>query len=185
MNATQALNIQLAALVAVYGFPQVQKALARIDEERIAQVGKIGVDKEEREKPMARAKEARPRRSKKGVETLVQEAEIEPSVRSLVMEIGHAYERRTFLPDLWRVKKFLESEGIEAGKLRSRSAALRKVINVLARLSRHRLQDLLAESKDDRGELAILTDQILGRPASSAIAAKPSAEPATDSTTGR
>ena len=72
---------------------------------------------------------------------------------------------RNFSPIFWRVRKFLESEGIEASKLRSRSDALRKIIDVLACQPYQRLQDLLADSKCTKGELATLTDQILGEPA--------------------
>lgn len=161
MNATKALNIQLAALVAVHGLQRVQRALACIDDKRVAQVDALGVVKSEQETSEGGAKKTR---RKKGVEELIREAAIDPSVRSLVQEIGHAYERKAFLPDLWRVRKFLESEGVEASKVRSRDAALRKVIDVLARQSHRRLQDLLVESKCTRGELATLTDQILGKP---------------------
>lgn len=161
MNAAQALNIQLAALVAVYGFQRVQRALAGIDDERVARVDELGVDKNEHEAPPADAKQ---RRRKKSVEELVRETDVDLSIRPLVEEIGCAYERREFLPDMWRVRKFLESEGIDATKLRSRSAALRKIIDVLSRQPHRRLQDMLAGCKSSRGELAILTDQILGGP---------------------
>lgn len=172
MNAVQALNIQLAALVAVHGIQRVQKVLASIDDERVARVDEIGIDKDEREAPPADAKR---RRRKKSVEEFIREANVDSSIRPLVEEIGSAYEQGVFLPDLWRVRKFLESEGVEATKLRSRNAALRKVIDVLARQPHDRLQDLLVESKSGRGELAILTDQILGGPASGAKAAEPGA----------
>lgn len=165
MNPAQALNIQLAALVAVHGLQRVQKALASIDDERVARVDKLGVDKEERTVP-PRAN-ADHRRRKKSVEELIQEANVDSSIRHLVEGIGHAYEQKKFLPDLWRVRKFLESEGVEATKLRSRNDGLRKIIGVLARQPQDRLQALLMASKSNKGELAILTDQILGEAPSS------------------
>lgn len=170
MNAVQALSIQLAALVAVHGIQRVQRVLASIDDERVARVDELGIDKGEREAPPADAKR---RRRKKSVEELIREANVDLSIRPLVEEIGSAYEQGVFLPDLWRVRKFLESEGVEATKLRSRNAALRKVIDVLARQPHDRLQELLVESKSGRGELAIITDQILGSPAGGAKAAEP------------
>ena len=160
MNPAQALNIQLAALVAVHGLQRVQKALASIDDERVALVDKLGVDREER--TLSPRASANHRRRKKSVEELVQETNVDSSIRHLVEEIGYAYEQKNFLPDLWRVRKFLESEGVDATKLRSRNDALRKIIGVLARQPQDRLQALLVASKSNKGELAILTDQILG-----------------------
>ena len=165
MSPVEALNIQLATLVAVYGLQRVQRALASIDDERVARVDKLGIDNDER--TVAPSANTKHRRRKKSVEELVQEANVESSIRHLVEEIGYAYEQKNFLPDLWRVRKFLESEGVEATKLRSRNAALRKIIGVLARQPQHRLQALLVASKSNKGELAILTDQILGGPPSS------------------
>lgn len=162
MNATQALNIQLTALVAVHGIQRVQKALAHIEDGRVAQLDELGTPKNER---ATRARGVTKTKRKKSVDEIIRDADIDPSIRPLVRQIANAYERRAFLPDLWRVRKFLESEGVEAGKLRSRDAALRKVIDVLGRQPHSRLQDLLAESNTNRGPLAILTDQILGRPA--------------------
>ena len=170
MNNTQALNIQLTALVAVHGLQRVQKALAGIDDGHVAQLDKVGTAKNERKATAASSKKARRRKS---VDEIIREADIDPTVRSLVQELAHAYEQKSFLPDLWRVRKFLESEGVEASKLRSRDAALPKVIDVLAHQSHSRLQDLLAESKSSRGELAILTDQILGKPARGTSAGDP------------
>jgi len=182
MNATQALDIHLTALVAIHGHQRVQKALARIDDGHVARLDELGVDKDKQEMPDANTKKTR---RTKSLEEIIQEAHVDQSVRSLVQEIGHAYEQGTFLPDLWRVRKFLDSEGVEASKLRSRSAALRKVIAVLARQSHQRLQDLLVESKG-RGPLATLTDQILGSPTQGIRAAANPGTPgrSTDSTVG-
>ena len=166
MNATDALTIQLTALVAVHGLDRVQKALARVDDGCVARLDQLESNKVPHQRPAARAKMAR---RKKGVEELVQAAGIDPSADSLVCRIAHAYEQKAFLPDLWRVRRFLESEGIEASRLRSRSTALPKVIHVLARQPLHRLQEILAESKSSKGEFAILADHILGRPSSEAV----------------
>ena len=172
MNTTQALDIHLSALVTVHGLQRVRKAPARIDEHRVARLDEFRVNDDDRGMHATSAKRAR---RKKGIEELIQEADIDPSVRLLVQEIGHAYERKEFLPDLWRVRKFLESEGIEASKLRSRSDALRKIIDVLACQPYQRLQDMLAESKCTKGELATLTDQILGEPIGRPQATNPEA----------
>lgn len=172
MNTTQALDIHLSALVAVHGLQRVQKALARIDEHRVEKLDEFRVNDDDRGMHATSAKRTR---RKKGIEALIQEADIDPSVRLLVQEIGHAYERKDFLPDLWRVRKFLESEGVEASKLRSRSDALRKIIDVLACQTDQRLKELLADSKCTRGELATLTDQILGEPIGRSRATNPEA----------
>ena len=159
MNAAEALNIQLAALVAVHGLPRVQRALARIDNGQVPQLNNVGADKNPQERPASSAKKIRRR---KDVDELLDEAGVASSIRSLVADVAHAYEQKAFLPDLWRVRKFLESAGIDASNVRSRSAARPKVVQVLALQPRERLQELLAESKSNRGELEILTDHILG-----------------------
>lgn len=177
MRAAQALNIQLAALVAVYGLQRVQKALARIDDGSVEKLDELGVSKYRPETSETGGKTRR----KKCLDEVIKEADVDPRVRLLVHEIGLAYEQRTFLPDLWRVRKFLESEGVDASKLRSRSAALRKVVDVLARLSEQQLQDLLVESKGGRGQLATLTDHILGTPTTRGTTSPaPTAAPVSD-----
>lgn len=166
MNQAQALNVQLKVLVAVHGRRRVQEALAHIDDMDAAQLERElkNVDAKIREKASLSEDDPRKPRRRKDVAEYVQDAEVTPDVRPLVKRIAYAYESKAFLPELWAVRKFLESEGIDAANLRSRAAALPRVIEVLSRQPCKRLEDLLAQSEHSRGDLAILTDQILGRP---------------------
>ena len=166
MNQAQALSVHLKVLVAVHGRRRVQEALAHIDDIDAAQLERElkNADTKSRETADRSEDSARKPRRRKGVLEYIQESGVGPDISPLVKRIAYAYEGKTFLPELWMVRKFLESEGVDAANLRSRAAALPRVIEVLSRQPCRRLEELLAQSEHSRGDLAILTDQILGRP---------------------
>ena len=82
----------------------------------------------------------------------------------MIEQFASAYERKEYLSELWRVRRFLESEGVDAGKLRSRADALPKLIKVLATHPREKLEMLIAswEERGDRNDLALVANAILG-----------------------
>ena len=156
----QELRMQVLLWVAFYGRKQVLEELACVEDVDIAVV--------ERELQSIRrnvkAKVARKRttRRRKTARELVQDAAPSDSIRSLVERLAFAYEGKGFLPDLWRVKQFLESQEVAASKIRSRADALPKVVRVLSRLPCDELERLTAQLQSGRNDLSVLTDQILG-----------------------
>ena len=153
--ANQALTLRTKLLVAEYGRKRVIAALAQVEDVEYETI------KREVEAVRER-KSSRPRRQKTLPE-LLKEAEIDSRKFSLVERIACAYENKRYLPELWRVRKFLESHGIDASRIRTRTAALPLVIKVLGGSSEGELTEIVARLGGSvRGDLRIITDQILG-----------------------
>ena len=89
---------------------------------------------------------------------------MDPDIRPVMEQIALAYEAREILPEPWRVKDFLESEGIDRAKVRSRAEALPKVVAVLAGKAPARLETLLRRwpKHAQQGDLAMMAEAILG-----------------------
>lgn len=84
----------------------------------------------------------------------------------MIERIAVAYEAREILPEPWRVKDFLRSEGLDPRRVRSRADALPKFVSVLANKPRERLETLfgLWRRHAQVGDLGMLADAILGTP---------------------
>ena len=80
--------------------------------------------------------------------------------------LAHAYQDRQFLPELRAVKRFLESRGVPAEKLRSRSDALSTVLRALAECELDELKALNERKGMSGSDLGMITDQILGNTSS-------------------
>ena len=157
MRQDALLSIEARLLVARYGRRRVLETLATISSVDLA------VIQREMEAYEAKGKNKKPTRRKSSVEELLKKAHLNEETRPLVEKMAYAYESKEFLPKLQKVRRFLESEGVAADKLRSRASALPKVIDVLAHQSNDDLNKLVAESEtNDRGDLGIIADQILG-----------------------
>ena len=152
----QALALRTKLLVAEYGRKRVIAALADA----------VDVDLETIEREVDAVRERRPsrRRRRKSIQELLKEGRIKTETFAVVERIACAYENKRYLPDLWRVRRFLESRGIDASKVRTRTAALPLVIGVLGGLRQSELAEIeTGLSGSARGDLRIITDQILGR----------------------
>lgn len=158
MNAF--LNRQVRLLVKRYGRERVMEAVANAEEvER----------RQQRARPRPRTPPAgrrRPGKPRKSTLEVVEAAQVDPEVRPVIERIAVAYEAREILPEPWRVKDFLESEGLDRGKVRSRADALPKFVSVLAKKPRERLETLfgLWRRHAQVGDLGMLADAILGPP---------------------
>ena len=154
-TSNQALALRTKLLVAEYGRKQVIAALARVENAEF--------DTIEKEVEAVRKKKPSRRRRPKALGELLKEAKIDPQTFPLVKRIACAYENKRYLPDLWRVKRFLESHGVDASKLRTRATALPLFVKVLGDLSVSELTKMEAESSEPvRGDLGVIADQILG-----------------------
>ena len=149
------LDLRTRMLISEFGKQQVLEALATIED----------VDLHTVERELAACQE-RKRTSKvrrrKSVPELLDQVRVSADTRPALERVALAYESRQFLPDLSKVRNFLGERGVDPSKLRSRADALPKVLSVLARESANSLECLLASSRNDRGDLGILADHILG-----------------------
>ena len=151
----QALTLRTKLLVAEYGRKRVIAALAQAEDVEIETI--------EREVDAVRERRASRQRRPKTLPELMKEAKIDSERFSLVERIACAYENKRYLPELWRVRRFLESHGVDGSNVRTRTAALPLVVKVLGDLSESELSEMLArQSESVKGDLKIIADQILG-----------------------
>ena len=117
------------------------------------------------EREIESAKKRRPSRKRhpKAVSELLKEANIDSQTLPLVEQIACAYDNKRYLPELRHVRQFLEQHGVDASKLRSRTAASPLVIKVLGSLSESELTGMVTGLNEPvKGDLKIIADQILG-----------------------
>ena len=151
----QALALRTKLLVAEYGRKRVIAALAEAEDVEFETI--------EREVDAVRERRSNRHRRPKALPELLEEAEIDSQTFSLVRRIACAYENKRYLPELWRVRRFLESHGVDASKVRTRTAALPLVIKALGGLRESELTEIeTGLSGSVRGDLRIIADQILG-----------------------
>ncbi len=150
----QALALHTKLLVAEYGRKRVIAALAETE----------GVEFEAIEREIDAVRERKPsrRRRPKALTERLKEARIDSRTFSLVERIACAYQNKLYLPELWRVRRFLESHGVDASKVRTRTAALPLVIGALGGLHESDLIEIeTGLSRPVRGDLRVIADQIL------------------------
>lgn len=159
MNAF--LNRQVRLLVARYGREQVMEALSNAGEAEPPQ-RRSAAARSRPKNPPAR----HPRRPRKSPQEVVETARVRPEVRPVIERIAVAYEAREILPEPWRVKDLLRSEGLDPRRVRSRADALPKVVAVLAKKAPERLEILLSlwRKHAEQGDLAMFAEAILGPP---------------------
>lgn len=157
----QVLNLEVRLLVLRHGRRRLIEALASASEESVEALERQITELETRKKAS--------RRTKPAPHDLVAAAfagspEAEDRAQSLISK----YESRSFLPQLREVERFLEHAGIRHGKLKSRTAALPKVIQALAGMSQSQVAELLEVAAHDRAsDFALLANEIMRRDATS------------------
>ena len=154
--ANQALAIRTKLLVAEYGRKRVIAALAEAEDVKFETI--------EREVNAVRERRSNRRRRPKALAELLKAAKIDSETFSMVGRIATAYENKRYLPELWRVRRFLESHGVDAGKVRTRTAALPLVIKALGGLRESKLIEIESGLSGSArgGDLRIIADQLLG-----------------------
>ena len=151
----QALTLRTKLLVAEYGRKRVIAALAQVEDAEFETI--------EREVEAVKERRASRHRRPKTLPELLKEAKIDSERFSLVERIACAYENKRYLPELWRVRRFLESHGVDGSNVRTRTAGLPLIVKVLGALSENELNEMLGGlGASTKGDLKIITDQILG-----------------------
>lgn len=160
MNAT--LGRQVRVLLRRYGRDQVLEAVANAEAAKPPPQPAAVTRPRPKTAPAGR----RPKKPRKTPLEVVEAAQVRPEVRPVIERIAVAYEAREILPEPWRVKDFLESEGLDPGRVRSRAGALPKVVAVLAAKPRERLETLLRlwRKHAEVGDFGMIAEAILGPP---------------------
>ena len=152
------LDLELRLLIARHGRTRVSEALSAIGDVDVAGIN-TGIKAYEHKAERNRAQ----RRPRKTMAEMVRDAHPKSfEARSLLEELGRAYEGKEFLPELREVRRFLESRGSSATTFRSRADALPTVLRVLALCALDELQALHNKRRDRGSDLGIITAQILG-----------------------
>ena len=146
---SRTLTLRTKLLVAEFGRKRVIAALAQAEDVEFEAI--------EREvQGISKRRSSRSRRVKT-VPELLRDAKIDSDKYSLVEKVAFAYENRRFLPELWRVRQFLESS-----RIGSRAAALPAVVRVLGELTEKELIEILAGLNGPvKGDLRIIADHIM------------------------
>ena len=152
------LDLELRLLIARHGRTRVSEALSAIGDVDVGGIN-TGIKAYEHKAERNRAH----RRPRKTMAEMVRDAHPKSfEARSLLEELGRAYDSKEFLPELREVKRFLESRGSSATTFRSRADALPTVLRVLALCALDELQALHNKRRDRGSDLGIITEQILG-----------------------
>lgn len=149
------LQIDVQLLLLRYGRTRVLQALACVDE--------VSLEDLERQlesiQPRSRGKTTRANPS---VIQIVEEALQErPEVAEPLRKLAVDFENRTFLPHLRDVRRFLDRTGTSYGKLKSRAAATRIVIQTLAKLPPLELASLMQNSLNHDSDYELLARAIM------------------------
>jgi len=127
MEGDQVLTLRTRLLVAEYGRNRVLAALADAESAEFE-------DLEREVEALRERKSSRLRRRPKTLAELLEALKLDAEAHALVEEIGRAYEHKRYRRELWRVKRFLESHGVEGDKFRSRAAALPTLVGILGEM---------------------------------------------------
>ena len=162
------MNRQVRSLLARYGRKQVLEALANAEATEAPKRRAAGTARA-RPKNSPAGRTGRPRKTPLEV---VEAARVAPEVRPVIERIALAYEAKEILPEPWRVKHFLAQEGLDPDRVRSRADALPKVVDVLAKKPRERLETIFEgwRKHAEIGDLGMLAEAILGPRKASATA---------------
>lgn len=151
------LEIDIRLLVLRYGRQKVLRALAQLGEQTF--------DELEQQLRAVKQKSKVKRRAPSVMELVSSECSKRPDIAEPLRALAIRFENRTFLPHLRDLRRFLDPDGSSSRKLRSRSAAVPKLIRTLAKLTREDLLRLATEDKSaGEDDYAILARAIMGRP---------------------
>ena len=153
----QFLLLELRVLILQHGRRKVLEALAILGEQTVDQVEQEIVGSEQRRK-------ARTQRKPKSVaELIAATCKGRENIERPVSVLMTRYENRMFLPQLRNVERFLDRVGIRHGRLKSRVAAVPKIIEALSQLSEEELNGLYQDTASaEQTDFVLLAREIMG-----------------------
>jgi hypothetical protein len=150
------LELEVRLLILRHGRRRVLETLAAVSDQSIETV-------EQELRRLEDKKKAKSRKRKSSEELVSSAGEQRPEIKDRLATLIVRYENRVFLPQLREVERFLNHARVTHGKLKSRAAALPKVVEALSGLSVRELENLL-ETSSASGESAYsrLANEIMG-----------------------
>jgi hypothetical protein len=159
MSSPDSLKVQLRPLVARFGRTRVLQALRAVSETGVAQlepeIADAGVKKP-----------GKPPRQQKTVEEMVASLRLaSEEAQRLMVQLGHLYESRQFLPNLHDADEFLRRNAASLRKCKSRKEALRPVLQALSGMPASELAELVDQTNHVSGQsdYAILANELMGK----------------------
>lgn len=158
MSYSKFLDYEVALLLAKHGESALLGALAK----------QLKLTPEQLEaflqSPPARKSGARSTKRSLLSDLVTRLAQEHPNKAEALRKLHGRLENRTFLTERKDVRRFLDRHGSSLGSTKSRSAALPKVLKLLAELDVTELEELCeAQPKTSRSSLELLSDEILRR----------------------
>lgn len=151
------LEIEVRLLIHKYGYNNILRTLALVKESSLEQIEALLCDIEKR------GDRLKSKKRKSDIE--IAEETIKGSENYEVLKLlAMHYHNKRFLPQLKDAKRFLEQAGIDAGSIKSRVLATKRVFESLKSYNLKELEELIPSCESD-GETAFsaLAKEIIGR----------------------
>jgi hypothetical protein len=159
MNSENFLKLQLRLLTARFGRKSVLEALGSLSGSALDPVEADIAGQEGNKLPKA------PKREKTVEEIVASLPLTSKEARESILELGHLYEAKQFLPNLRDAEEFLRRNGAPARKPKSRRAARAPVLRALSEVPLSELASLVHHTKAASGQsdFLILANQLMGK----------------------
>jgi hypothetical protein len=158
MSTQDFLNTQIRLLIAQFGRRSVLETFAAASgvspDQIIQEIEKLQAKK--------RGKESKPPKS---LEELIANAAPRPEAYGKIIQLGHLYEAKHFLPNLRDAETFFRRYEASPKKYKSRKDALPVVLKVLSSMPQQELEILVDDlmRSPDQSDYAILAKQLMGK----------------------
>ncbi len=153
----QLLPFEIRLLILRYGCRKVLEAMATVGDQSLEDLERQLVALE------ARIRSRVKRTPKPAQELIAAASKGQRETERLLSAVINRYQNRTFLPQLRDVERFLNHRGVAHTRLKSRVAALPKIIDGLSRLSQEQLKALAEDiGTEGQSDFALLAHQIMG-----------------------
>ena len=139
------LNIELHALVAKYGFGNVERALFHIGKTRGNIRDRAGRSRSHSDQSNKSQSESSPIKQLTARD-YVSHMELDPELKIAIEVAAMSYEKKSFLPTIAEIKNFFSMYEIDVPRSLSRASAIPRVFGYLAGLTPHEVRSLLESS---------------------------------------
>ena len=150
------LEIEVRLLIHKYGYNGVLGILASIKDSSIEEIESLLAAIEQRGN---RAKTKKQKSDLDIAEEIIKNSEHYEALRKLALD----YHNKRFLPQLKDAKRLLERSGIDAGKIKSRVLATKKVFELIRGFDLKELEDMVpSHEENEESAFSALAREIIG-----------------------
>jgi len=152
------LEIEVRLLIHKYGYTSVLGTLASIKESTIEEIESLLAAIEQRGN---RPKTKKQKSNLDIAEEIIKDSEHYEALKKLALD----YHNKRFLPQLKDVKRLLERSGIDAGTIKSRVLATKKVFELIRGFDLRELEEMVPSHEgNEESAFSALAREIIGGP---------------------